>query len=66
MKMKRNTFAILWLLAVCGAVFATEPDSEGDVKPFLGEPKIEKQQVFSSDRFPNVVVAMDVLADPSQ
>jgi sialidase-1 len=59
MKMKRNTFAILWVLAVCGAVFATEPDWDADLKPFLGEPKIEKQQVFSGDRFPNVVVAKD-------
>ena len=33
--------------------------NEGKLKPFLGDPSIEIQQVFKNQRFPNVVVAMD-------
>ena len=33
--------------------------SEGDVKPFLGEAKLDMKQVFKGGRFPNVVTAVD-------
>lgn len=33
--------------------------AEGTLEPFRGEPRFEMQQVFSGDRFPNVVVATD-------
>ncbi len=42
-----------------GATLANDPESlviEGSVDSFLGSPKMEMQQVFSSGRFPNVVV----------
>lgn len=32
---------------------------EGSVAPFLGKPRFERQSLFSSGRFPNVVVAQD-------
>jgi len=59
MKTKIISITILSLLAVCGAAFAAEAAPEGDLKPFLGEPKMERQQVYQSDRFPTVAVAMD-------
>jgi len=33
--------------------------AEGDLKPFLGEPKLEIKDVFKGQRLPNVVVATD-------
>ena len=33
--------------------------AEGGLRPFLGEPKIEIQQVYKRGRFPNIVVAVD-------
>jgi len=33
--------------------------SEGTLEPFLGEPKFELQPVFTGERLPNIVVAMD-------
>jgi sialidase-1 len=59
MKTKIISITILSLLAVCGAAFAAEAAPEGDLKPFLGEPKMERQQVYQSDRFPTVAVARD-------
>ena len=32
---------------------------EGPIEPFLGNPKFELQQLFSDERFPNIVVARD-------
>ncbi len=32
---------------------------EGELEPFLGKPTLEMQQVFKSERFPNVTVALD-------
>ena len=29
---------------------------EGPVKPYLGEPRLEMQQLFQDERFPNIVV----------
>ena len=33
--------------------------SEGSLKPFLGEPQLEIQQVYKGGRFPNIVVGVD-------
>jgi sialidase-1 len=33
--------------------------AEGELAPFKGEPKLEMNQVFKGERFPNVVVAVD-------
>jgi sialidase-1 len=38
---------------------AAEKLVEGKLEPFLGKPAMEMQQVFESERFPNVVVALD-------
>jgi sialidase-1 len=38
---------------------AAEKALEGPIDSFLGEPKLEIQQIYSGDRFPNIVVAMD-------
>ena len=38
---------------------AAERSFEGELGPFLGEPRFDMQQVFAGDRFPNVVVATD-------
>jgi sialidase-1 len=35
---------------------AVDSKFEGPLKPFLGQPKMQMQQVFKKDRFPNVVV----------
>ena len=40
-------------------VTAARLPAEGTLEPFLGEPRFDMQQVFSGDRFPNVVVATD-------
>jgi sialidase-1 len=59
MKTTSITLITYSLLASCCAALATEPAPEGELKSFLGEPKIDQQQVFRSDRFPTVVVAKD-------
>ncbi len=58
--------AVLCGIVPSGAARANEPrltaaghPAEGTLDPFLGEPKMEMQQVFPGDRFPNVVVATD-------
>ncbi len=33
--------------------------AEGKIDPFMGEPKLDMQQVYSGGRFPNVLVAVD-------
>jgi len=55
MRARTTVLTTLALLAACGAAFA----AEGKLEPFLGEPKLEMQQVFKGDRFPNVVIATD-------
>jgi len=59
MKTTAITLTTIAVLTACGAAFAAEGNFEGALKPFLGEPKLEVQQVFDNDRFPNVVVATD-------
>ena len=48
-------------LAVCtpAAAAAHDRSVEGTLDPFLSDPTLHLQQVFTKDRFPNVVVAMD-------
>ncbi len=59
-----------WLLGACGAALivwsAASPAPaqqlakwEGSLQPFLGEPRFDTQQLFKSQRFPNLVVALD-------
>ena len=38
---------------------AAERPVEGELAPLLGEAKLDMQQVYNGDRFPNIVVAMD-------
>lgn len=38
---------------------ASDARLEGSLAPFLGESKLESQQVFKNERFPNVTVALD-------
>lgn len=51
------------LLAACGPALATEGTPagkfEGKLDPFLGAPKLDIQQVFKGERFPNIVTAID-------
>ncbi len=37
---------------------AADKPMEGPLKPFLGEPKMELQQVFKNERFPNIAVTL--------
>ncbi len=50
---------LLALTAACPIVEARERPVEGDLAPFLGEPRMTMQQVFTGGRFPNVVVATE-------
>ncbi|NND99728.1 MAG: exo-alpha-sialidase [Pirellulaceae bacterium] len=45
----------MFLLLGSTACFADKP-TEGDLYPFVGEPRMEMQEVFAAERFPNVVV----------
>lgn len=49
---------VLLFLGLGHAAGANRP-AEGPLDPFLGDPRFAMQQVFTDDRFPNVVVAMD-------
>ena len=57
--MKTTTCLIsaLFMLAACKSLVAKPV--EGKINPFLGKPELQSQALFSSDRMPNVVVAMD-------
>ena len=56
MNMKKTS--LLLFLALCAPVIA-ENKFEGALKPFMGEPEFEIQQVFKGGRFPNLAVATD-------
>ncbi len=43
----------------CSSCLVAQNPIEGSLKSFLGEPKMEMQQVFKDQRFPNVVVTLD-------
>lgn len=38
---------------------AADKPAEGSLTPFMGKPQLDMQQVFTGERFPNVVVATD-------
>lgn len=59
MKTETMTFGTLVLLAACGGALAAGNKFDGKLEPFMGEPKLEIQQVFKGDRFPNIVAAVD-------
>jgi sialidase-1 len=64
-------WAVCWLaVGLPGLALAAQPEdvarivatgkpAEGGIEPWLGEAEFEIQQVFSGERFPNVVVAAD-------
>ena len=56
MNMKKAS--LLFFLALCAPVIA-ENKFEGALKPFMGKPEFEIQQVFKGGRFPNLAVATD-------
>ena len=45
-----------FLTALSGAA---EKPMEADLGPFLGKPKMEMQQLFTNERFPNIVATLD-------
>ena len=47
------------VLGLCCIAPVRGAEVEGDLAPFLGEPRMESEQLFKDQRFPNVVVAMD-------
>ena len=51
--------AIAIFVSGCSSLPFKPSSNEGKLKPFLGKPKMELQQVFKNQRFPNIVVAMD-------
>jgi sialidase-1 len=53
------TLACSLLLLFSAAPAGASPPIEGQLDSFLGEPQFKMQQIFTQDRFPNVVVAMD-------
>ena len=60
--MKKNTVILIasfvTLVTFTGTSHGARP-VEGELKPFLGAPRMEMEQVFQGQRFPNVVVTMD-------
>ena len=59
----KSALTILTLLTAASVVYAAdekpEKTFEGELAAFMGEPKLEIQQVFQGGRFPNVAVAVD-------
>ncbi|MFW6171887.1 MAG: sialidase family protein [Planctomycetota bacterium] len=53
-------FGAVILFAAALPSLAGEKDKyEGELAPFLGQPVLEMQQLFKSERFPNITVAVD-------
>jgi len=50
---------VLFPILMAAVVEAADDKLEGELEPFLGEPEFEVQQVFTGERFPNVVVTLD-------
>ena len=55
MPLRIATYCIWTCLAACPAALAID----GELQPFLGQPRLETQQLFASERFPNMVVTLD-------
>jgi sialidase-1 len=59
MRQHLNHLGVLVFAFTLTSAAAAENRFEGDLEPFLGEPTFDVQQVFTGERFPNVVVATD-------
>jgi sialidase-1 len=46
------------LICLPGGVAGDDGKLEGSLQPFIGEPRMEMQQVFRNERFPNIVVTL--------
>ena len=57
--MKTTTCLISALFMLAASKNLVAKSVEGKINPFLGKPELQSQSLFSSDRMPNVVVAMD-------
>lgn len=57
--MIRREMLLLFLMPLLVPELHAQNPVEGNLAPFLGDPKMELQQVFERERFPNIVVAMD-------
>ena len=51
-------FTTLLALTLSAAWAETKKVVEGPLEPFLGKPQMKMQQVFKSERMPNIVVTM--------
>ena len=51
-----KTIILTGIFLLSASLFNAAAQTEGSIKPFLGEAKFEIQQVFESGRLPNVVV----------
>jgi sialidase-1 len=49
----------LFLASLAVSAGAYDRPKEGSLKSFLGEPRFDMQQVFSNERFPNIVVTLE-------
>ena len=54
-----SLFLALSFIACSTAIAIAQKPVEGELLPFLGAPKIDLQQVFSDERFPNVTVTLN-------
>lgn len=61
MRNPRPMLLALLFVAITGftCISADEHATDGALAPLLGEPKREMQQIYTDERFPNVVVATD-------
>lgn len=60
--MKKSTFILIATFVALATIAESshgERPVEGELKPFLGAPHMEMEQVFQEQRFPNIVVTMD-------
>ena len=54
--MTRVITTLFSLYFLCLSAFVTAAETEGPLKPHLGKPSMEMQQVFKGERFGNIVV----------
>ena len=61
--MNKNSIALflvgVGLTCLPGGVAGNDGKREGSLQPFIGEPRMEMQQVFRNERFPNIVVTLE-------
>ena len=60
--MNKNSIALflvgVGLTCLPGGVAGNDGKREGSLQPFIDEPRMEMQQVFRNERFPNIVVTL--------